>query len=135
MNISRKDNNLIEDINNKDIFDRKEEKKISPKSNFIDLAEIVISTLSVNQINYNKINQLKWNKSFKRAKSFNIVDYTKSIIFKQAKKNYHYLTLFRKHLLSEEHLLKSHVNFVLLEKKYKLNDEETTNIFECYNKL
>ena len=135
MNISRKDNNLIEDINNKDIFDRKEEKKISQKSNFIDLAEIIISTLSVNQINYNKINQLKWNKGFKRAKFFNIVDYTKSKIFKQAKKNYHYLTLFRKHLLSEEHLLKSHVNFVLLEKKYKLNDEETTNVFECYNKL
>ena len=63
------------------------------------------------------------------------MDYTKSILFKKAKKNYRYLKLFRKHLLSEEHLLKSHVNIVLLEKRYKINDNETTNVFECYNKL
>ena len=57
------------------------------------------------------------------------------MIFKKEKQNNKYLTLFRKHLLSEEHLLKSHINYVLLEKKYNLNDNAITNIYECYNEL
>ena len=39
------------------------------------------------------------------------------------------------HLLSEEHLLKSHIKMVLFEKKYNLNNNETTNVSECFNEL
>ena len=134
-NIIKKENIINEDVDNKNIIDDNFEKKISNESNNKDFEDIIISKISVNQINYKRINKFELNKGFKRDKSFSIVDYTKSILFKKAKKNYLYLKLFRKHLLSEEHLLKSHVNIVLLEKRYKINDNETTNVFECYNKL
>ena len=74
-------------------------------------------------------------KNTKKNKYFSLFYFMKSLILKKDKYNYLYLSLFRKHLLSEEHLLKSHVNMVLFEKKYNLNNEEITNIFECYNKL
>ena len=135
VNLSKKEDNLIQDMNNNEIIIEKENKKISKEFNYTDLSEIIISKSSVNQINYKRINKTKLNKGFERSKSLNIIDYTKSLIFKKAKKNYHYLKIFRRHLLSEEHLLKSHINIVLLEKKYKLSDEATTNVFECYNKL
>ena len=135
VNLSKKEDNLIQDMNNKEIIIEKENKKISKEFNYTDLSEIIISKSSVNQINLKRINKTKLNKGFERSKSLNIIDYTKSLIFKKAKKNYHYLKIFRRHLLSEEHLLKSHINIVLLEKKYKLSDEATTNVFECYNKL
>ena len=135
VNLSKKEDNLIEDMNNKEIIIEKENKKLSKEFNYTDVSEIIISKSSVNQINYKRINKTKLNKGFERSKSFNIIDYTKSLIFKKTKKNYHYLKIFRRHLLSEEHLLKSHINIVLLEKKYKLSDEATTNVFECYNKL
>ena len=135
VNLSKKEDNLIEDMNNKEIIIEKENKKLSKEFNYTDVSEIIISKSSVNQINYKRINKTKLNKGFERSKSFNIIDYTKSLIFKKTKKNYHYLEIFRRHLLSEEHLLKSHINIVLLEKKYKLSDEATTNVFECYNKL
>ena len=135
VNLSKKEDNLIEDMNNKEIIIEKENKKLSKEFNYTDVSEIIISKSSVNQINYKRINKTKLNKGFERSKSFNIIDYTKSLIFKKTKKNYHYLKIFRRHLLSEEHLLKSHINIVLLEKKYKLSDEATTNLFECYNKL
>ena len=135
VNLSKKEDNLIEDMNNKEIIIEKENKKLSKEFNYTDVSEIIISKSSVNQINYKRINKTKLNKGFERSKSLNIIDYTKSLIFKKTKKNYHYLEIFRRHLLSEEHLLKSHINIVLLEKKYKLSDEATTNVFECYNKL
>ena len=68
-------------------------------------------------------------------KYFSFLDFIKSFFIKQDKGSHNFLTLFRKHLLSEEHLLKSHINIILLEKKYKICNEECTNIYECYNDL
>ena len=59
----------------------------------------------------------------------------KSLFLNKSKENYHYLALFRRHLLSEEHLLKSHINLVLLGKKNNINENEATNVFECFNEL
>ena len=44
---------------------------------------------------------------------------------------------FRKHLLSEEHLFKSHIKTILLEKEFSTNKNkgESTNVFECFNEL
>ena len=78
---------------------------------------------------------MKKNEEINGAKTFSILAYTKSLIFRKSKRKYEYLTLFRMHLLSEEHLLKSHIKMVLFEKKYNLNNNETTNVSECYNEL
>ena len=92
--------------------------------------KVSISKGSINNFDYDNPVPIK---RLRHASS--IIDFTKSIIFKKEKTNYHYIHRFRKHLLSEEHLLKSHITIVLLEKKCKINDDETTNFFECYDKL
>ena len=96
------------------------------------IKNIQISKPNINQIKHKKEKSPK--KSDKDTIRLSILNFTKARFFKKEKQKYQYLTLFRKHLLSEEHLLKSHINMVLLEKKYNCNNE-TTDIYECYNKL
>ena len=96
------------------------------------IKNIQISKPNINQIKHKKEKSPK--KSDKDTIRLSILNFTKARFFKKEKQKYQYLTLFRKHLLSEEHLLKSHINMVLLEKKYNYNNE-TTDIYECYNKL
>ena len=96
------------------------------------IKNIQISKPNINQIKHKKEKSPK--KSDKETIRLSILNFTKARFFKKEKQKYQYLTLFRKHLLSEEHLLKSHINMVLLEKKYNYNNE-TTDIYECYNKL
>ena len=116
-------NNFNKD--NKEEYDDKKRYKKSSKN----IDNICISKVSVDKIEYD----------YPRGKSSrhvpSIIDLTKSLIFKKEKTNYYYIHLFRKHLLSEEHLLKSHITLVLLEKKYKISNDETTHFFECYDKL
>jgi len=100
-----------------------------------------IRNISIKKRNIAKIEHIQKNldllygKDFKKAKRLTFIDFLKSLYFHRDKGSHHFLTLFRKHLLSEEHLLKSHINMVLFEKKYNINDEESTNIYECYNEL
>ena len=99
------------------------------------LSSISISKSSIYRINYAPQGIMRRSKKIIGTKTFSIFSYTKSLIFRKNKKKYEYLTLFRMHLLSEEHLLKSHIKMVLFEKKYNLDDEEKTNVLECYNEL
>ena len=119
------------DIYNKDFIEKDEDKnKVKFHSERDIITNICISKESINNIDYD--NQIP----FKRLRHVSfLLDFTKSLIFKKEKTNYYYIHLFRKHLLSEEHLLKSHIILVLLEKKYNINNEEKTNFFECYDKL
>jgi len=100
-----------------------------------------IRNISISKRNIAKIEHIKKNldllygENARKAKRLTFIDFIKSLFFNRDKGSHHFLTLFRKHLLSEEHLLKSHINMVLFEKKYNINDEENTNIFECYNEL
>ena len=100
-----------------------------------------IRNISISKRNIAKIEHIKKNldllhgENVRKAKRLKFIDFIKSLFFNRDKGSHHFLTLFRKHLLSEEHLLKSHINMVLFEKKYNINDEENTNIFECYNEL
>ena len=98
------------------------------------IKNIQISKTNINQIKHKKEKSLKMSDKNYKGIRFSIINFTKARFSKKDKQKYQYLTLFRKHLLSEEHLLKSHINMVLLEKKYNFN-KETTNIYECYNKL
>ena len=136
INKSKKD--LLDiDINNKFLHNKKDEnKKISNQSNDRFISNIAISKKSVNQINYEKRKSISINNEINKSVNyFSFVNYVKSLFNKIDKENTQYLSLFRKHLLSEEHLLRSHINMVLLVKKYNLNENETTNVFECYNEL
>ena len=59
----------------------------------------------------------------------------KSAIFKKRKDYHNFITIFRKHLLSEEHLLKSHIKMIFLEKNSNFNGKENSNALECFNEL
>ena len=136
INRDSKDNPVINIDIKRNIDEKENKKKKSNKSLQESIINVPISKISINQINYRKQNPINLNDEIiKRKKSFSIFLFIKSMFFKKEKQNNKYLTLFRKHLLSEEHLLKSHINYVLLEKKYNLNDNVITNIYECYNEL
>ena len=131
----KKDNDEKE-IDNKLICNRDDKnKKESFRPNINLLSSISISKNSIYKINYHSDSIMKKNEEINGAKTFSILAYAKSLIFRKSKRKYEYLTLFRMHLLSEEHLLKSHIKMVLFEKKYNLNNNETTNVSECYNEL
>ena len=117
--LNSKNNNIKEEEDDKDSNGPKE-----------IMNKIFISKSSINNIDYDNPNTVK---RLKHISS--LIDFTKSLIFKKEKTNYHYIHLFRMHLLSEEHLLKSHITLVLIEKKYNINSDESTNFFECYDKL
>ena len=140
-NIIRNSSNLSinsKAINNKTINgpEKKVNKKPDGRKSLLSrnpkdiINKVSISKLSINNLDYNSPRPIK-----RLTHVSSIFDYTKAVIFKKEKTNYHYIHLFRKHLLSEEHLLKSHITIVLLEKKCKINEDETTNFFECYDKL
>ena len=131
----KKDNDEKE-IDNKLICNRDDKnKKESFRPNINLLSSISISKNSIYKINYHSDGIMKKNEEINGAKTFSILAYIKSLIFRKSKRKYEYLTLFRMHLLSEEHLLKSHIKMVLFEKKYNLNNNETTNVSECFNEL
>ena len=71
----------------------------------------------------------------KSIKHFTVIDFLKSIIVKRSKGNHYFISIFRKHLLSEEHLLKSHIKMVFMEKQHNFRGEENTNILECFKEL
>ena len=71
----------------------------------------------------------------KSIKVFSFYDFLKSLMFKRNRGNHYFINLFRKHLLSEEHFLKSHIKMVFLEKQHNLDGEENTNVLECFNEL
>ena len=84
------------------------------------------------QIEFEKILEKQKIKSFKNITFFNFI---KNILFDNKKGNNNFLIKFRKHLLSEEHLFKSHVKIVLLEKHLNYNEDDTTDANECFHEL
>ena len=111
-------------------------KKLKYISNKNYINNILVSKRSI--MNMTHLKQ-KTSEIYKRntrpRKKYSFLDFIKSLFFKKEKGSHNFLTSFRKHLLSEEHLLKSHINVVLLEKKHYISNDESTNIFECYNRL
>jgi hypothetical protein len=68
-------------------------------------------------------------------KNITFFDFIKNLLFENKNRNDSFLIKFRKHLLSEEHLFKSHVKTVLLEKHLNYNKNDTTNANECFHEL
>jgi hypothetical protein len=83
-------------------------------------------------IEFEKILEKQKIKSFKNITFF---DFIKNLLFESKTGNNDFLIKFRKHLLSEEHLFKSHVKTVLLEKHLNYNENDPTNANECFNEL
>ena len=111
--------------------------KISFRSNKSYINNIILSNQSIGKIEHNIIKfRLIMNKeSRKSLKRFAFKDSVKSCCFKRNRGSHNFLITFRKHLLSEEHLFKSHIKIVLLEKNHNLAMNENTNILESYNEL
>ena len=138
----RKDNNK-NNINNNFLingnkFPRKESRTktfnyTSEKDlyNKIYLSKISISKIDHKTLRFKKINNKEKIKSVKNLSFFN---YLKYLLFDK-KGSTGFLIKFRKHLLSEEHLFKSHIKTILLEKEFNSKKAESTNVFECFNEL
>ena len=126
---------------NSNLINLSKEKQIAKSKTLYISNKDYIRSMKISKRNIAKIEHIKKNldllygEKFKKEKRLTFIDFIKSLFFHRDKGSHHFLTLFRKHLLSEEHLLKSHINMVLFEKKYNINEEEKTNIFECYNEL
>ena len=136
--IKRLKKDILDTNNNNKYINIKENenKNITDEFNDNPIFNIYISKKSLSQLNYweKKLININ-NEGEKKEKSFSFIYHLKSLFNKKFKENYTYLNLFRKHLLSEEHLLKSHINQILLSKKYNVNEDEKINVFECFNEL
>ena len=70
----------------------------------------------------------------KSVKKLSFVAFVKSLCFDK-NGSIQFVSKFRKHLLSEEHLFKNHIKTVLLEKQVNNKNADNTNVFECFNEL
>ena len=78
-----------------------------------------------------KLSQLFTNR-IKLKKKFSFLDYIKSICSSKIN-NINFLIKYRKCLLSEEHLLKSHINSIMLEKRLSIDKYHNINVVDSIN--
>ncbi len=130
-NIFEKENNTFIDIYKKfDLNNLNDNKKNN-------IGKIIrLSRGSIAKIEHKK-RKLKdsSDENLKEIIYFSFLDFLKSAIFKKRKDYHNFITIFRKHLLSEEHLLKSHIKMIFLEKNSNFNGKENSNALECFNEL
>ena len=139
-------NHLLKEINNNnnliienfqkinDSYDNKTEVNNKEKDNS---KENVFSIIRGNlpKIQHQKKNSIFIDSKLKALKYFSYIDYLKSLMFKKEKESHNFIRIFRIHLLSEEHLFKSHIKVLFLEKQHKFNGEENINALDCFNEL
>ena len=113
------------------------QKDICELPQYQQMKEYRISRKSVHKINRQKTiceNLIKEEK-LKIVKNLTFFLYIKSLCFTRYKGTTDFTTRFRKNLLSEEHLFKSHIKSSLLEKQYKLSTEQTVSFIDIFNNL
>ena len=97
---------------------------------------ITLSKKNLNKISFKKKESIQISDTeLKSIKYFSYIDFLKTLMFKKEKESYNFIRIFRKHLLSEEHLFKSHIKVIFLEKQHKFTDEEQIKPLECFNEL
>ena len=98
--------------------------------------KIYLSKNSIAKIDHKapKYKTINNKEQFKSVKHFSFYIFIKYLCFEK-KGSTNFLIKFRKHLLSEEHLFKSHIKTILMEKEFSSKTEQSTNIFECFNEL
>ena len=105
------------------------------KNNIYNLSIINVSKGKIQKNEQSVKNNSTTEDKLKSIIVFSFIDFLKSLLFKRRKGNHYFIHLFRKHLLSEEHILKSHIKMVFLERQHNFNSEENTNVLECFNEL
>ena len=113
--------------------DKKKIEKIKKVDNKENLLKIGLSRDCISKIEHNKKNSSIHH--INENKNLSFFSFFKSKLFKKNKEKFNFIKLFRNHLLSEEHLLKSHIKIMLIEKQQNFHGEETTTVLECYNEL
>ena len=125
-------NNKIYDKNNKINKNRKGKRH----SNGDIINKMPLSIKYLNKIEHKKKKSVKiTDLKLKAIKYFSYIDFLKTLIFKKEKESHNFMRVFRKHLLSEEHLFKSHIKIIFLEKQHNFTGEEKTNALECFKEL
>ena len=111
--------------------------KKKTKNNNDYINKIMVSQKSIGRIEHNKKKfKIIMNKEHRKSvMRFAFIDSLKSCCFKRNRGSHNFLITFRKHLLSEEHLFKSHIKMVLLEKYHSTERNKNTNILESFNEL
>ena len=128
----------IQKINESNIIDNKTKvnNKDKDNSNEYALNKMTFLIENLDKIQHKKKKSINIKDSkLKQLEYFSYIDFLKTLIFKKEKESHNFLRIFRKHLLSEEHLFKSHIKIIFLEKQHNFNGEEKTNALECFNEL
>lgn len=111
-------------------------KNIGPRKNSIQ--DKIKSDLNIDRLKNNLANQTirlsqYLNNNIQLSKSYSFFGFLKSILNKKKNNNINFIIKYRKRLLSEEHVLKSHINNIILEKKLSVDKYQNININESFN--
>jgi hypothetical protein len=117
------------------IFESKEEISASPQ--YKAMKKYRISKRSVQKIDHQQsiCENLIKEERMKLIKDLTFFIYIKSLCFSKFKGSTDFITIYRKNLLSEEHFFKSHIKTSLIEKQYKLNNNQSISFIDCFNNL
>ena len=101
--------------------------------------ENIKSDLNMDRLKNNLANQTirlsqYLNNNIKLSKKYSFYRFLKSV-FSKKKNNINFIIKYRKRLLSEEHILKSHINTIILEKKLSIDKFQNININESLNDI
>ena len=145
-NIINKNKKITLQNNNLNINNIKKNKIKKAVTGFMQKDEINrfwLSRESLAKISHKETNiqEILCKKNKKEIKEISFIKFLKDIIMENKKGSNYFLIKFRKHLLSEEHLFKTHVKIILLEKQYYFNKNSNSysnnniNVYECFNEL
>jgi hypothetical protein len=117
------------------IFENKQDICASPQ--YKAMKKFRISQRSVQKIDHQKSiceNLIKEDR-MKLTKHLTFLLFIKSLCISKFKGITDFITLYRKNLLSEEHFFKSHIKMSLIEKQYKINNNQSIIFIDCFNNL
>ena len=100
------------------------------------IKKIFVSRGGISKIDHIKRESGKvYDENLRHIKYFTVLDFIKSLLFKREKESHNFLRIFRKHLLNEEHLLKTHLKIIFLEKAHNFTGKENINVLKCFDEL
>ena len=103
------------------------------------IQENIKSDLDMDKLKNNLANQTiqltqYLNNNIQLSKTYSFYGFLKSV-FTKKKNNINFIIKYRKRLLSEEHVLKSHINTIILEKKLSIDKFQNINLNESLNDI
>jgi len=117
------------------IFENKKDICASPQ--YKAMRKFRISQRSVQKIDHQQSiceNLIKEDR-MKLTKNLTFFIFIKSLCISKFKGITDFITIYRKNLLSEEHFFKSHIKMSLIEKQYKLSNNQSISFIDCFNNL